>query len=53
MCQRWVTTGRAIVMEVESGLAAGKGGLQAGDIITTINGKKIKRQTICAAPFDN
>jgi len=28
-------------MEVESGLAAGKGGLQAGDIITTINGKKI------------
>ncbi len=31
----------AIVMEVESGLPAGKGGLQAGDIITTINGKKI------------
>jgi TIR domain/PDZ domain len=31
----------AVVMEVESGLPAGKGGLQAGDVITTINGKKI------------
>jgi len=31
----------AIVMEVESRLPAGKGGFQAGDIITTINGKKI------------
>jgi membrane-associated protease RseP (regulator of RpoE activity) len=31
----------AMVMEVESGRPAGKGGLQAGDIIITINGKNI------------
>jgi len=31
----------AVVMEVESGLPAGKGGLQAGDIVVAINGKRI------------
>lgn len=31
----------AVVMEVESGLPAGRGGLQAGDIVVAINGKGI------------
>jgi len=31
----------AVVMEVESSRPAGKGGLQAGDIVVAINGKKI------------